>query len=369
MKKLIVLTFAIIWFSSCSQDIEDKIQGNWLMTYSQQDSIDKVENPLIYSSYLISINRGQLTISHINYEETFTYKYIIENQNIILDDSTVFQIVSLPPNTFSLRIDKGHIHDLVEIPFGNYHFEDFDPEILHASSWLLTIDEYDYEFRLEFSKSKHTHSEDSTFELFSWAERELDLAYVDFSLNWRFFNFQNQSFLSLALFPGSSVPYQIINYSKDTIYLKTCFVDSCIYPYIHKIEGIPKDSLTAIREILLNRTWKATNIDYPEIATVDFVNKRIAEETTKYVEKHHMSFNLKGDSFATLINETILDNVSWDLTEDGKFIKLFQEDRFFGYIEIVEISIEQIVLSNSTYFSYLMNLQDFASNTFKITMQ
>jgi hypothetical protein len=174
MKNLILLILTFLYHSSFSQDIEKKIQGHWYVNSMRSDRNENLDNFEIYSGYIISFNNDELTLRHINYEELYRSNFIIESMNIISDSFPTVEIVSLPLDSFIVRFGNGYPHNLIEFPFGQSTISEFNPDILTASSsWILSITEMDYSFRLEFSKSKNEYFDDSTFDLYARAAKEM----------------------------------------------------------------------------------------------------------------------------------------------------------------------------------------------------
>ena len=358
MKKLILLILILNTQILFSQNIEKKIQGNWLVVPGRIELGENAENPSSYSGYLLSFDEGKLTIAHINYHNEHAYTYLIENYNIVLSDSTVFEIVSLVPDNFSIRIDNGYKHRLIEIPFRQQNIKGFNPDILTASSWIFSIDEFDYQFRLEFLKSKYELADDATCNLYSRAAKEMDFSYHETLSKWRYFSFQNQPFLSIAFYPHNSVLHQIINFSNDTIFLKSWDHDRFVYPYLYRVESVDNELLEKKESIIKSKNWQTVQIDYPEITSVKFVNERIKKETNAILE-NSLTFAFVKDSLIVSVNGEIIDNATWNLSEDGKFIRLFDNEKLFGYLEIIKIEPDSLTLRNNFYFSHLMNLNDF----------
>lgn len=368
MKNLKILLILLLFNQNAyPQDIEQKIQGSWLISSAQSGWSENVENPIIYEGYLLTFDEGKLTIGHINHVDKFSYNYTIENLNIITDDSTVYEIVSMPPNTFRIRIDNGYLHDLIKIPFGQYNINEFNIDMLSSSSWIFSIDEFDYRFRLEFSKSKFENGVDSIFDLYSRAAKVMDIDYEETFLNWRYFSFQQQAFLSLSLFPSNSFLCQIIRYSGDTIYLKSWNEDTFVYPYLYKTDEINKARIAEIKEFMESKKWQAFHIDSPKNSRTAFISERIKEETKKYLE-NNIVFEFTGDRMMISTNETIIDSPIWSLTGDGKFIKLVDDEKLIGYLEIVEIGADTLTLRNNYYFSNLMKLNEY-NTEFTIGLQ
>lgn len=365
MKKIIafIILITISSFNSFSQNIEQALQGTWISVWSK---------PLIYEEFegvstdgiILEFRDDSLFINNIIADLNLSYQYKIIDSSIVYDSPMSMEIFQVYKDSIKLIIDKKSIDTYIRLPYSQQGPFNIDINTMLNDSWIYSDSTHSYFQRIEFSNHEClNHGK----ELLSCYNHPPFGTQNHFNNNgsWRIFNMNDKSYFVRKFSPITFIPHEIIGMSEDTIYLKLFIENSFRYPHLIKMKALPFKEIENIKNILKSKVWNVEHINFKE----ELINKKLHKTFNRFIKQSinkKMKFRFTSDSLKIFNNDSTLFESKWDLTNDGKYIRLINNQTF---IEISDIKSDNIVLANNNVFTFLIGLHNYISEEFRIILE
>lgn len=363
MKLIVLLALLSISFFAKAQ-----LEQSWIAVDSRQVSTDFI-SPL--DGTIFYFNATELWIRNTFSDSTIKHNYRLKNNRVILNDSTSMLIKHLSRDSLLLEFDEWMLS--VFYPLKKLSTV---PEISSAS---LLDNTWTFDFGDDQENWNFT---EIMWEMFPTDVSKIAVMREGDTEKWNVTVFKKMVLLTLTMAQFEIFIYQVVNIENDTIRLtpinKWIKDDVTLF----KSPGLPKDDLIKIKENLSTRTWRTTEIIKGRsssseemielmgdvIDSTDLVNYRttgsyfsdtlLISEKQFYDRLISYQFEYKGN-YCILLDA---DNYScgvWELLNDGRTIKLDEGTTEEDYIDIISLTKDQLILSNSNQFSIETGSSDY----------
>jgi len=358
MKKTI-LFFIITVFVSCNhnQGESNDLMGNWLSV--RTDGIDS-SGHVILNGYLLNISENQYSSSHIFIDTTITISYLLKNDTVYLNDSTLIEIQSITTDSIKLIFQgSGSVVTYIKLPFTQGNKISIDKEDLTSNSWNYVLDTLNQ--RIEFLNTNWIFHDDATYELYT--HPIIETPYFYYTINrWRIFDYNNRTYFVRTFEQNFGLLHEVYKVTSDTIFTKAWTGNCFEYPFLVKIKPIAQADLNKRQSILRNNQWKVVEIDYKKGLLQDWEISRVETKLHSALNKWDLQFDFKPRTCQMFINDTSFNFQNWKFTKDGNYLRLnskFENHMTTSFIKIQKISEDTLVMKNRFLFSEILGLRAF----------
>lgn len=365
MKKIIsfIILITISSFNSFSQDFEQTLQGNWISVWSTQLNYEEFEG-VSSDGIILEFRDDSLFINNIITDLNLSYQYKIIDSSIVYEGPMSMEIFQVYKDSIKLIRDKESIDTYIRLPYSQQGPYNIDINTMLIDSWIYSDSMHSFFQRIEFSNHECVNHGSKLLSCYNHPPFGSQNHFNN-NGSWRIFNMNNKSYFVRKFSPITFIPHEIIGISQDTIYLKMFIENSFRYPYLVKMKALPFKEIENIKNTLKNKVWNVEHIKFKE----ELINKKLHKTFYKFIKQSvnkKIKFRFTSDSLKIFNNDSTLFESKWDLTNDGKYIRLNNNHSF---IEISEIKSDNIVLTNNNVFTLLIGLQNYISEEFSLFLE
>lgn len=346
-----------------------QLERTWVAVESRQVSTDFI-SPL--DGTIFDFSSSELIVRSTFSDSTLIHNYRLDNNRIILNDSTSALIKHLSIDSLLLEFDEWMLtvfYPLNELPT----IPELSNETLLNNTWTLDFGDY-YE---------NWNFTDIGWEMFPSDVSKVAVQREGDTEKWNVTKFKNFVLLTLTKGQFDNFIYQVLGSENDTARLRP--INKWLIEDIDLIKtpSLPSDQLLTIKENLSTRIWKTTEIiesrssseafiesmgdeiDSTDLELFNFTGSYAAWLDTLLISEQQFidkmisyQFEVSGN-YCILLEGEEYSCGTWELLNDGRTIKLDKGTGIEDYIEIVDVTRDQLIISNCNNFSIELGSNDY----------
>ena len=356
-----------------------QLERTWVAVESRQVSTDFI-SPL--DGIIFDFSSTELLIRNTFSDSTITHNYRLDSNRIILNDSTAASIKHLSVDSLLLEFEGWMLtvfyplNELINVP-------ELSKETLLNNTWTLEFGDYQESWNFT----------DIRWEIFPSDVSQIAVQREGDTEKWNVTEFKNFVLLTLTIGQFDRFIYQVVRVENDTTRLKPVSKWRHGEVDLIKTPGLPGDQLLTIKANLSTRIWKTTEImerrsssetlmesmddeiDATDPALFNFTGSYAAWLDTLLISEQQFSdkliayqFEENGD-YCMLLEDEDYSCGTWELLNDGRTIKLDKGIGVEDYLEIVNVTRDQLIIASCNNFSIELGSNDYNVIYYKIKLE
>ncbi len=311
MKYIIQLLFLLLPILANAQ-----LERTWVAVESRQVSTDFI-SPLDVTIYDFSATK--LHIRNTFSDSTITHNYRLENNRIVLNDSTSALIKHLSTDSLVLEFNEWML--TVFYPLNQPGIAPkLSPETMLNNTWILDFGDYQENWNFTDVGWKMFPSDVSKVAVKRQGDTE----------KWNVTKFKDFVLLTLTSGQFDSFIYQVVGIENDTVRLKSVSKWLNLEVNLIKSTNLPDNLLSILKKNISSQTWKSTEI---------LESRTSSEALTESMDDENDSIDLEPfdytGSYADWVDTLLISEqqfydrlISYQFTDEGEYCILLEDEEY-----------------------------------------
>jgi len=338
-----------------------QLERTWIAVESKQVTTDFI-SPL--DGTIFDFRSNDLIIRNTFSDTTITHDYRLENDKVLLNDSSVAVIKHLSKDSLLLEFNNWMLTVFYPIKF-QHPVPELTDEYLLNNTWTLNFDDRQESWNFTNIEWNMFQSDESKVAI----QREGDTE------KWNLTVFEDYVLLTLTMGQFDKLIYQVVEVNGDSIRLRP--INKWLIKDVNFIKSTSssKEQLKDTQIILTDRIWKITEIIESRSSSegmielmqdeIDSIDINLFKWTGSYASwvdtlliseqqfnNKLISYQFNDDlSYCILLSNKKYSCGTWQLLHNGRTIKLDKGVGVEQYIDIIDLTNSHLIISNSNQFA------------------